>query len=197
MDSTEIIKKSVSTGDEQSFVKFGLLQKHSAGLIFFNLTKLLRPLAKSKSTIERWASRLKKGEPLTSNNFGGDRSDAKIHEERVEIIKSCFDESRHWSMRSLASRTGIPLSSVQRIVTNELKMTKKLGKWVPYKLTSDQENYRELCARVNLRTYNKTKTLLNRTLSIDETWLSLYMEPDRNQQRQYMYQGEQPEPTVR
>ncbi|EFN69523.1 hypothetical protein EAG_08814, partial [Camponotus floridanus] len=39
---------------------------------------------------------------------------------------------RHWSLRSLAARTGIPYTTVQSIVRDEMKMRKVLGKWVPH-----------------------------------------------------------------
>ena len=77
-----------------------------------------------------------------------------------------------------------------------LGMKKFLGKWVPHILTDEQLHNRILCCTLNLRLYNQTKTLLKRTLSIDETWVKLYMEPDRNQQLQYLYTGEITEPTV-
>lgn len=75
-------------------------------------------------------------------------------------------------------------------------MRKKYGKWVPHKLTEDQKDFRALCCRVNLQTYQKTKSLLERTLSIDETWVKLYMEPDRNQRGQWLRKDEEAEPAV-
>ena len=55
------------TQDQQTLVKFGLLQDHSAGKIISNLAELLDAL--TKYTIERRACRPKIGKPLISSNF--------------------------------------------------------------------------------------------------------------------------------
>lgn len=196
MDFKEIIKKSISSKDQEVFVKFSLLQNHTAGLIHSNLVKMLGKKSMSKSCIEKWISKIKKGGEVISSTHGGDRTDRKIREERIELIKSCFYESRHWSKRSLANRTNIPKSTVQGIIHNDLKMKKVLGEWLPHTLTKDQKAMRVLCCELNLELHKKTKNLINRTLAIDETWVSLYMEPDRNQKRLYLYPGEEPKPTV-
>lgn len=196
MDFKNVIRESISKQDQQIFVKFCLLKDYSTYMIHSELTKFLGSLASPKKTIEKWVAKYRKGERVSSTNIGGDRSDQVIRQQRIEKIESCFEESRHWSLRSLASTTGIPLSTLSVILKRDLKMKKKLGKWVPHKLTNDQQNFRSLCCRVNLQTYQKTKSLLKRTLTIDETWVKLYMEPDRDQRRQWLKEGEQIEPTL-
>lgn len=123
--------------------------------------------------------------------------DQGLRSERIVRIQECFEESRHWSLRSLAARTEIPWSTVRNIVKDQLKMSKVLGKWVPHVLTEDQKNHRILACEKNLEIYRKDKTTLRRTISIDESWLALYMKPDRSQARQYLYPGEDPEEVPR
>ena len=165
MDFKQNLINSIDASEQRVFVKFGVLQNHSAGLIHANLRKLLGSHAMSKSTIERYASRIRSGNFSIQSRAGGDQSDQAIRAERVSFIQECFLESRHWSLRSLASRTGIPYTTVQSIVTEELKMNKILGKWVPHELTPDQQNHRILACEKNLAIYRKTKALLKRTLS--------------------------------
>ena len=72
-------------------------------------------------------------------------------------------------------------------------MKKILGKWVPHELTDEQKKTRVVTCRGNLARYRKIKIILQRTVSIDESWVSLYMQPDRNQARSWQFPGEQAE----
>lgn len=157
MDFKQQLIKSIDASEQRVFVKFGVLQDHSAGLIHANLRKLLGSQAMSKATIERYAARVRLGDFSIQSRAGGDQSDQALRAERVSLIQECFLESRHWSLRSLASKTGIPYTTVQSIVTDELKMKKIMAKWVPHELTPDQQNHRILACEKNLSIYQKTK----------------------------------------
>lgn len=183
MDSSEILKYSIDAEQQCIFVKFCVLKNHSAGLIHQELTRILGRRSVSFRTVARWLARYRSGDTTARTPKIGSRGDEDLRQERIDRIKDCFDESRHWSVRSLASRTGISKSTVGRIVRTELCMKKILGKWVPHVLTDSQQDHRIISCRMNLMNFRKTKSLLKRTISIDETWVSLYMQPDRNQQR--------------
>lgn len=142
-------------------------------------------------------TRFRRGEADVNEHRGRPRGHEENFEQRVDTIQSCMVESRHWSLRSLATKTGIPRETVRRIIVNHLKMKKKMGKWVPHELSPGQVEHRILACKENLRTHNRNPTRLQRTISIDETWVRLYMEPDRNQARSWVYSGEDPEPMAR
>ena len=56
-----------------------------------------------------------------------------------------------------------------------------MSKWVPHFLRDEQKEHRVFACENNLQLLCKDKNLINRTLAIDETWLSLYMQPQRDQ----------------
>lgn len=128
MDFKSKIKNSITLEEQRIFVKFSVLQGHSGGIIHSDLVKLLGKEALAKSTVEKWVTKLRKGETDMEGAQGGDRTDPEIINQRIELIKECFSESRHWSLRSLASHTSIPYHSVQRIIKHVLGMRKILGK---------------------------------------------------------------------
>lgn len=129
MEFKHKIKRSINFEEQRVFVKFSVLQDHSAGLIHLTLVKLLGSNAASKATVTRWAAKFKSGEFDEESHHGGDRSDQGLREQRVTQILDCLEQSEDWSVRSLASQTNIPHSTVQRIITHEL--VKISGKWVP------------------------------------------------------------------
>jgi len=101
-----------------------------------------------------------------------------------------MDESRHWTISSLSTHLSIPNSTVYKYLTEELKMTKKLGKWIPHELNRFQIEHRILACKQNLSLLNKEKKLLLKTISIDESWVSLNMASDRDQMRSWYFPGE-------
>lgn len=155
------------------------------------LIKAIGQKAYAESTVKEWMRLIKNGRIDVSEGRGGDRSDHLQKDERIEKVRQAMDESRHWSLRSLSSRLSIPRATVQRIVKRELGLTKKLGKWVPHELTDIQKEHRVLACKMNLADHSKDKTLLTRTIAIDETWVSLYMAPDRSQQRVWLASDEE------
>jgi hypothetical protein len=56
--------------------------------------------------------------------------------------------------------------------------------------------HRVLASKCNLDMLSKDDSLLERTFTVDETWVSLYMAPDRNQARSWKKAGEKLEQVV-
>jgi transposase len=81
---------------------------------------------------------------------------------------------------------------VFRYLTEDLQMEKLMSKWVPHFLRDEQKEHRVLACENNLQLLSKDKSLINRTLAIDETWLSLYMQPQRDQVRSWRNKNEKP-----
>ncbi len=69
----------------------------------FKLDKLLGTSAPKKSTVDSWCTHIRKGDMDYRVNYGGDRSDSRLHHERYENIKASFVSSRTWSIESLTS----------------------------------------------------------------------------------------------
>ena len=88
-------------------------------------------------------------------------------------------------------------ATVHRYLTEELQMKKLLSKWVLHLLTEEQREHRILTCRNNLEQLSKQKSLINRTLAIDETWLSLDMVPQRDQSRTWRKKNENKPEIVR
>ena len=57
-------------------------------------------------------------------------------------------------------------------------------------------SHRILACKDNLSMLSKDKSLLKRTLTIDETWLSLYMSPNKDQAKTWRFPGEEPDQQV-
>jgi hypothetical protein len=69
------------------------------------------------------------------------------------------------------------------MLTKNLGLVKKLGKWVPHVLTEEQMEHRCLVADIKLKRINRHNYLLRSIVAIDETWVSLYTPPQRDQRQ--------------
>ena len=88
---------------------------------------------------------------------GGDLRSGPQTDERIGLIREAFEQSRAWSVRSLSAHFGIRYSTCRRIVTEELKITKKYATWIPPELTPGQMETRVVYCTSNLRNYNQQK----------------------------------------
>jgi [histone H3]-lysine36 N-dimethyltransferase SETMAR len=193
MNSKEKLIDSINECEQRIFIKFATLLGWSVSVTHKNLTSSIgNNRAYSKTTVKEWMRKFKQGIPSVEEQRGGDRNDRDLRNERIIRISREMNESRHWSLRSLANKLSIPKSVVQRIVKNDLLLTKKLGKWVPHNLNEYQKEHRILSCQANLALYNKDKSRLKRTITLDETWVSLYMSQDRSQSRVWVRQEEKP-----
>ena len=64
------------------------------------------------------------------------------------------------------------------------------AKWVPHKLDFGQKHMRGITSRGNLKDYNQQKSRLKHKLTIDETWISLYRPPEKDQTKEWRMKGE-------
>jgi histone-lysine N-methyltransferase SETMAR len=84
-------------------------------------------------------------------------------------------DDRRWTVTELAQHTGIPASTVRRILRQDLKMRKIAAKWVPHHLHETQKWTRYETCCINLeRFHQEGNGMLNRIIAIDETWARAY-----------------------
>ena len=92
-------------------------------------------------------------------------------EEAVQLVKMAVDEDRRRTCEEIEEITGIPHSTVHRILVEELEK-KVFAKWVPHRLTEDQRQERFRRCRANLRRFRREgNSFLDRIVSGDETWV--------------------------
>lgn len=181
MSARQNVIDSITDEEQRIFLKFYHLLGCSSGIAERDLKKAVGRKALNKNTVGRWLTRFRRGDPATNDARGGDRSDPTVRQERISQIIELLEETKRTSVYVISRRLGIPKTSVHHILKEDLHLAKKLGRYVPDELTDDQRQHRVLACQTNLSNYQKHKELLNRTLALDESWVSLYMQPQRDQ----------------
>ena len=89
------------------------------------------------------------------------------------------EQDERFSVKDIASCTGISEGSVQTILKKRLDLRKVCARWVPHLLTEEQKTQRLKYARELLKTYKGYNSLvISNLLRSDETWVHMF-EPQR------------------
>ena len=87
----------------------------------------------------------------------------KDSEERINIVREPFNQSRAWSMKSLSPMTSIPQATVHKIVRAKVQLKKINRKCDPHELSETHEEMRETYSKLNLKNYEQQKKLVSNT----------------------------------
>jgi len=185
-------KNSFSDENQRAVIMFLYFQKHTAAEIHRQLVQVLGKTALSKRSVRLWCQRFKEGNYDVKESRSRPYISDDIIQERIDKLEEAFDETRAWSLRALSAKTGLSRPMCHRIITENLKMKKILAKWVPRELSPSQLETRVVYCKDNLRNYNQQQSRLSHTVAIDETWVSLYRPPEKDQSKQWLRRGEKP-----
>ena len=117
-------------------------------------------------------------------------------DEHYAELERLLRESRQWTQEELAFELGISRSSVETLL--QRGGYKKRGPQVlPHELSCyDMERRVEIC-QSNLNRYNADNSVINRIISIDESWMRCYQPQNRIQASEFRKPGEAPPQIVK
>ena len=97
----------------------------------------------------------------------------------IAAEKIVVEQDARFSVKDIASCTGISEGSVQTILKKRVDLRKVCARWVPHLLTEEQKTQRLKCARELLKTYKGCNSrVISNLLTGDETWVHMF-EPQR------------------
>ena len=97
----------------------------------------------------------------------------------VSKIKEIIEGDARFTIRDIARKVGISLSTVHLILKKHLKVRKISAGWVPHLLTDEQESQQTKVAKKLLQMFPKSdKKQFAYVVTGDETWVH-YFEPVR------------------
>ena len=90
----------------------------------------------SRSLVFKWHKRFKDGRESIEDDERGGRSPS-VRSTVVRKVRDLINEDRRFTVRILSSDVGISKSTVQRILKEDLNMSKVSARWVPRLLSGD------------------------------------------------------------
>lgn len=191
------IQNTFEEQDQRIIIKFFFAQQSTAAECHRSLVRILGRNALDISTVRRWFRRFKAGNYDIKDHRGAHTVQTHESIEIISAIQEAFNQTRSWTIRCLSAKLDITKSTCYEIISKKLRMTKLNSKWVPQELTDEQKIIRVEYSELNVREYNRQKTRLEHTVTIDETWISLNRPPEKDQVKEWRLQGERPTPVSR
>jgi transposase len=118
-------------------------------------------------TIQRWFKEFTEGRTSLQEMSRCGRPRSSRTEENMEIVENYLSEWPSSSVDDIAHATGLPASSVHRILKEDLGLEWRLAKWVPYHLNVNQKNERVIEAKKFLE-FLKNESSERKLVFIDE-----------------------------
>ncbi len=149
--------------------------------------------APSVTTVRRWFLRIQADDSdLKSRQIPG-RPRSSRTAEAIQKIQACLDHDTRQTVRELGYECGISKDTVHRILTKELKVKCIASRFIPHVLTEAQRQCRCDISMENIIKTKEDPTLLDRLITTDECWVSIY-EPETKQQSMHWLRADQPRP---
>ena len=112
----------------------------------------------------------------------------------TSLLKDCGRTG--FSVKDIASCTGISEGSVQTNLKKRLDLRKICARWVLHLLTEEQKTQRLKCARELLKTYKGCNSrFISNLLTGDETWVHMF-EPQRRADNKQWKRKDQKRPCI-
>ncbi|XP_033224565.1 protein GVQW3-like [Belonocnema kinseyi] len=144
------------------------------------LQKAFKDECIAKTQIKEWYRRFKSGRTSLDSDPRSGRPSTGTSSDNVERVRVAVEQDRRLNVRELEDELGIPKSTVWRILTENLGMTRVCAKFILKLLTDQQKNLRLEIAQDNLEIINSDENFFQKVITGDETWVYGY-DPETNQ----------------
>ncbi|PNF35835.1 hypothetical protein B7P43_G09436, partial [Cryptotermes secundus] len=111
-------------------LKIEILSGKNPTEIHSALSEVCGELTVDRSTVSRWASRFRGSCVTINDDPRPGRPKTSTDEGSVKLVSDALEEDRHVTCEVLSETTGIPPTSIFRILTNDLKKRKISARWM-------------------------------------------------------------------
>ena len=175
-----MVGRSVDKKDEiRAYIKARSKLGCSLKKLMAEISTAFGPSCVSYDTVRRWKKKFESGVESIKNAPKSGRPKSASRKEIVSKIKEIIEGDARFTVRDIARKVGISLSTVHLILKKHLKVRKISARWVPHLLTDEQKRQRVKVAKKLLQMFPKyDKKQFAIVVTGDETWVH-YFEPVR------------------
>ena len=175
-----MVGRSVDKKDEiRAYIKARSELGCSLKKLMTEISTAFGPSCVSYDTVRRWKKKFESGVESIKNAPKSGRPKSASRKEIVSKIKEIIEGDARFTVRDIARKVGISLSTVHLILKKHLKVRKISARWVPHLLTDEQKRQWVKVAKKLLQMFPKyDKKQFANVVTGDETWVH-YFEPIR------------------
>ena len=126
--------------EQRVCVKFCFLLRKSAAATVLMLQEAFKEEVLSKTQVYEWYACFKGGEMSREAQPRSGRPSTCQNDENLEKNRNAINADHRQIIDEISEITGLPWSSCQRMLTEDLNMKRVSIKFVPQLLTEDQQN---------------------------------------------------------
>ena len=164
--------------------------------IHADLQKVYGNGALKYATVCKWVFHFNDGRELIENDPQVGRPVSILTGKNVATVKKLIVEDAHYTMQEIEELSGIYLSSVLKILREQLGLRKICARWVPHLLTDEQKQSRVRFALQVIEKYDKCDPRrLEEIVTGDETWI-YHFQPDSKAKNKVWVSSEGERPVI-
>jgi histone-lysine N-methyltransferase SETMAR len=157
------------------------------------MVKVYGTHAPSKATVYNWLHHFKDGKENFEDEPRSGCPSTVITDANIERVRAQIIKDRRQTLNEVAEELGMSRSSVHRVLTDHLGMSRLVCRWVPKLLTEQMKNNRVRDCHELLTMYKADPSeFMARIVTGDESWLHYYEPETRQQSSQWMARGDCP-----
>lgn len=181
---------------QRAVIEFLCCENETVGNIHKRLKKVYGNAAVDRSTVSRWASRLRddSGHGNIEDSPRSGRPRTAHTPDNVQRVNELVADDRRITVNELSRYVGIGEGSVCRIL-KVLALKKVCARWVPRMLTvAHKETRKTVCSELLEQYENGGDEFLGRIVTGDETWLH-HFSPETKRQSMEWHHANSPKKT--
>lgn len=125
-------------------------------------------------TVFRWFASFKEGREEIEDDSRSGRPKEGRSEQHIQMVADILKNDRRMTTRLLEGMTGIPRSTINRILVEDLRLKKVCARFVPHQLTDDQMTSRVDHSLDMQETGENDRNFAGSIVTGDETWCFQY-----------------------
>ena len=178
--AVKMVGRSVDKKDEiRAYIKARSKLGCSLKKLMTEISTAFGPSCVSYDTVRRWKKKFESGVESIKKAPKSGRPKSASRKELVSKIKEIIEGDARFTVRDIARKVGISLSTVHLILKKHLKVRKISARWMPHLLTDEQKRQRVKVAKKLLQMFPKyDKKQFANVVTGDETRVH-YFEPVR------------------
>ena len=109
----------------------------------------------------------------------------------IAAVAAAIEDDRRFTIRSLVFVTGLSVTTIYRILKDDLGLVKKSARWVPKLLSDEQKKERvQRCEEFLKLVRRRSKAVLSNIVTMDESAVSFHTPETKQQSKQWLKKGQ-------
>ncbi len=109
--------------------------------------------------------------------------------ENRRAVETFLRTNRAVSLQDVADEVNILVTSAHRLLKKDMRLSKLCPKFVPKELTQAQKDVRRTTCERNIQLLKDNPDLLQKIVTGDESWISVYEVPTKKQTTEWLPKG--------